>query len=145
MSMNFLVSSKGSVPASTSSPSTKFVCTYGICVRIEFTCSETCRTLSIPLLLPDFDLFPRSYQDSTPGRMARHPLRRRRCNRGEERMERLLSAPNLMLRGGAAASIASIVSSKRMPKFGSCQAMKGCLNLVRRKRMSSCNTSKSSG
>ena len=38
---------------------------------------------------------------------------------------------------GAAEAIASIFSSKRTPKLGSCQAMRGCLNLVSRNCRSS--------
>src|SRR6266403_1289703 len=112
---------------------------------IKRTCSETCCTFSMPLRLAVFDLFPISYQDSIPGSTALKPLRfkRRRC--ASDKSERLLSAMKSMLSGGAAASIASSVSSKRTPKFGSCQATRGRFIVRNKKRRSSLSTSRSSG
>src|ERR1700681_418418 len=92
MSRNRFVSSKGSTPSSESSPSTKLVCTYGMYFKIRLTCSDTCRTLSIPCKEPVFDLLPKSNHDSTPGRRALNPLRLSGFKCGSERSDRLLSA-----------------------------------------------------
>src|SRR5947199_2378043 len=59
---------------------------------IMLTWSETCSTLASPSTLPVFDLLPREYHDSMPGRMALKPLRRSRLTCGSDSHERLLSA-----------------------------------------------------
>src|SRR5262252_7264472 len=112
-------------------------------LRIMFTCSATCRTLSIPLFLPVLDLPPRSYHDSMPGSTALKPFCFNRFMCASDSRERLDSAMKSMEFGGPACSIASITSSNLTPKFGSCQATIGRLNLVRRNRKSSVITSTS--
>ena len=80
-----------------------------------------------------------------PGRSAANPffLRRARC--GSVRIERLLSAAKAMLPGGRPPRWPPSVSSKRTPKFGSCQPTFGRFCFVRRNRRSSFRTSRSSG
>ena len=72
-----------------------------------FTWSATCRTLSIPVRRV-FDLFPWSYHDSMPGRMAWKPFFCRRLRCGSPSSERLLSAMCRIRPGGPDASIASM-------------------------------------
>ena len=100
------------------------------------TCSATCVTFSMPVRLV-FDLLPRSYHDSTPGRMALKPLFCRRLRCVSLSTERLLSAMCLMRVVGSARSSVSMHSSNRTPKFGSCQPTIGFLCFVSRNWMSS--------
>jgi hypothetical protein len=52
-------------------------------------------------------------------------------------VERLLSAAKFIAPGGTTSSIAAIVSSKRIPKFGSCQPTAGRATVRSRNRRSS--------
>src|SRR5215469_5210789 len=113
-------------------------------LRIMFTCSDTCCTLSRPLFLPVLDLPPRSYHDSMPGSTALNPFALSRCMCGSDSSDRLDSAIKSIESGGAASSIASMTSSNLTPKLGSCQATIGRLYLVSRNRRSSFITSTSS-
>src|SRR5919197_1533830 len=63
------------------------------------TCSETCRTFSIPCIVPVFDLAPRSYHDSMPGSRALKPLRLSRFRCGSESSDRLLSSGKVQADG----------------------------------------------
>ena len=101
------------------------------------TWSETCRTFSMPVRLPVFDLPPSEYHDSIPGRTALNPFFRSRCRCGSESRDRLLSARKSMRSGGTAASMVAMISSKRTPKLGSCQPTMGRFIRPSRKRRSS--------
>lgn len=74
---------------------------------MRFTWSATCSTLSMPVRRV-LDLFPKSYHDSIPGRIARKPFRWSRLRCGSDRSDRLLSAMWRIRPGGTAASTVSM-------------------------------------
>ncbi len=110
-----------------------------------FTWSETWRTFSSPWLRPDLDLLPISYQDSIPGSSALNPMRFIRFRRVSDSSDKDDSARCETTPGGTDASMVSISSSNRMPKFGSCQPITGRRILVVRNLRSAAIWSSSSG